>query len=817
MAGNRPNGGIGFSNNFEPQIGAPFDARAYAPSKADLYLAATWTANDGGIYVYNGMTVTVWDDAVVADRGIYILLDAINYATPASWIFVGGGSGQDIEIKDDGTSITAKVKDIDFVGAGVTTTGAGTANENITVTIPGGGSLNVLEDGTVVGDYTSMNFIGTGVQAEDSGTPGRVNVYVPPPTFAPYFNQQNSQGNAKMDTIAFPATPRISVPNISEGNPYQTGGWASTNKPSYTSANGNLTFTAPDACTGFSADATGDATITVKVYDAGGAAANVLQTFTTTTLFADGAQIGGANNAITVTISSYTQDTTKFKAKVSVAIQVGAILTASSYDGGRFHVEISMTTDTTNDTGTTYPYYGPNGTSATVYAEAVDVFFDTNPTTPSIAGTVTMVESTTPANILTKHLSGVEYYVDGSQFEINVNNINNYNANTQGRNGSGAAYNLKLADGVTADGDYNIDDLQQAPYSFGSNLGTWTNWNDEDNDQGIDWEYLNWSINNSPWRFRALDASVNAQVFDPWTNVTPLTTSANAAILIDTYNETGNSTTLREKFIDEQYRLIKGASAYTVWNSTTALGATISNQTSSGVSAGPFSDGCVVGSNLVRADKFFKDNGSATNAPDGGYTSLTGDLGPYKPNKSGTNPNYSTYTNTPTYHRLFEVASSNLNRPISGFELGFRGSFPTTGNAFDELVNNNLIVYIRKLQCVTTGTNIGATAVPHSLQNGNALPANATFNGSNYTNPPSAVDASNGSASARGTATAPTATSQGYYVISGSFGQSPTQCMNGFYIEVHTRNSAIRIDDIAVKFIFAAGSPATEGNASPPA
>ena len=142
MAGNRPNGGIGFSNNFEPQIGAPFDARAYAPSKADLYLAATWTANDGGIYVYNGMTVTVWDDAVVADRGIYILLDAINYATPASWIFVGGGgSGQDIEIKDDGTSITTKVKDIDFVGAGVTTTGAGTANENITVTIPGGGDL----------------------------------------------------------------------------------------------------------------------------------------------------------------------------------------------------------------------------------------------------------------------------------------------------------------------------------------------------------------------------------------------------------------------------------------------------------------------------------------------------------------------------------------------------------------------------------------------------------------------------------------------------------------------------------------------------
>ena len=54
-----------------------------------------------------------------------------------------------------------------------------------------------------------------------------------------------------------------------------------------------------------------------------------------------------------------------------------------------------MTTDTTSDTGTAYPYYGPNGNSSTTYTpNNQDVFFDTNPNTPNINGTVTITEST---------------------------------------------------------------------------------------------------------------------------------------------------------------------------------------------------------------------------------------------------------------------------------------------------------------------------------------------------------------------------------------------------------------------------------------
>ena len=87
MAGDRTNGILGISANFEPQKAAAFDARCNAPTKADLIEPATWVANDGGTYTYIGMTVhgadvhpdpirartalsTSWfgDDAVFANR-----------------------------------------------------------------------------------------------------------------------------------------------------------------------------------------------------------------------------------------------------------------------------------------------------------------------------------------------------------------------------------------------------------------------------------------------------------------------------------------------------------------------------------------------------------------------------------------------------------------------------------------------------------------------------------------------------------------------------------------------------------------------------
>ena len=89
----RSKGTLGISANFEPQIAASFDARANVPTKADLTIASNWTANDGGSYPYNGMTVTVAEDSTSSNNGIYILLDASNITDINSWQQVGEGTG----------------------------------------------------------------------------------------------------------------------------------------------------------------------------------------------------------------------------------------------------------------------------------------------------------------------------------------------------------------------------------------------------------------------------------------------------------------------------------------------------------------------------------------------------------------------------------------------------------------------------------------------------------------------------------------------------------------------------------------------------
>ncbi len=876
MAGNRPSGGIGFSNNFEPQVGAPLDARIVVPFKSDLTLALTWTALDGGIYVFDGLTVTVWNDPVPANNGVYILQDAANYTVASNWLFVGSsGSGvqgpqgpqgaagiqgpqgpqgaagvqgpsgpqgaagvqgpsgpqgsqgvqgpsgpQGAGVQGpQGPQGDAGVKgpqgpqgDAGVQGpqgsqgvqgpqgpqgdAGVQgpsgPQGAGVQGPQGPSGPSGpGGNLTVLDEGTTIGTYSTMNFIGVDVLAEDSGTAGQVNVYIPTPTFAPYFNKTNAQGSAVMDTQSFPSSPRISIPSGGEGSPYRTGGganaiWASNNKPSYTAASPNtLTFTTAGECTGFSDPSTtlpDAATITVTVYDANGVSA--LDTFTTGALSAAGTYTGGATNDISVTIGTVSADTTKFKATVTVAITISTILSTAGYSGGRFHVEISMKTDAVTDTGNVYPYFGPNGTGSTSYvAESNDVFLDTNPgLSPIISGAVTIAE--TVGQIQTKHLSGVEYYVDGSQFTVNVNDMNGMNANTQGRSGSGATYNL-LAQGP----NYNLPTLQQAPYSFGSNLGTWTNWTDTDNDTNIDWEYTSWAINNSNWRFRASTASINARPYDPWTNGAQKTSTPGQSILIDTYNTTGNNgsnPTLRENFIDEQYRLVRGAGAYTAWNPDLSLADATQAPNGSG-SAGPFTNACTVGSNIVTPFKFFRDNGSSGNSPSGGYNTTIPDVSGYKPDLGTANPDYTSLTNPGVYHRLFET-TANPALVIASFEIAFTGTF-TGGDAFTSLLNSNMRIYIRKKNSPTS-SNIGFAAVPHSMHG-------VGFNSGVFTDPPTSIDNANGSGQCR-TGSTPSNT------VTGTFGGS--NALEGFYIEIQLIDTSQRIDSAVVTLVYANGT-----------
>jgi hypothetical protein len=83
----RVKGIISISANAEPQIAAPWDGRDLVPTKAELYLPATWTSNDGNIYVYDGMSTKVTSDGV--NNGLYIL-SGTDYTNPVNWNKIGG-------------------------------------------------------------------------------------------------------------------------------------------------------------------------------------------------------------------------------------------------------------------------------------------------------------------------------------------------------------------------------------------------------------------------------------------------------------------------------------------------------------------------------------------------------------------------------------------------------------------------------------------------------------------------------------------------------------------------------------------------------
>jgi hypothetical protein len=60
-------------------------------TKADLIVAATWLANDGGTYAYAGMIVSVHGDTTPENNGVY-RLKALPVTTESNWELLGGGS-----------------------------------------------------------------------------------------------------------------------------------------------------------------------------------------------------------------------------------------------------------------------------------------------------------------------------------------------------------------------------------------------------------------------------------------------------------------------------------------------------------------------------------------------------------------------------------------------------------------------------------------------------------------------------------------------------------------------------------------------------
>ena len=618
-----------------------------------------------------------------------------------------------------------------------------------------------------------------------------VNVYIPTPTFLPYFNTSNAQGDASVDANIYPFNdkPRISDPTT-EGNPFKVNGWGGSARAAYhlPTSTGRITYSTVGACTGFSGSISGDAKIVVTLYDADGITAlQTLDTSTTNALYQDQTFTNGTG--LTVQISNHAQDLpTKFKAEVDITVDAGTILAAQipTLEGGRYHVGFVMTTDTTSDTGTAYPYYGPNGNSSTTYtANDQDVFFDANPNTPNISGTVTIVESTTPANILTKHLSGVEYYILNSQFEFDVNDIDNYNENTQGRAGDDN-YNFQ---GLASDyGMTNSLNLK----AWAPSVGTFVNFTDFYDQQNINFDYNTWPINNTFYRFRAPDATASGRVYDPW-NTGNLVNSAGAPILVDTY--LNRSTNLGEAFADETERLYRntGTSAYDVWDSTLALTDAAQGANATG-SAGTFENGCVVGSYLLKGSQFFRDNGDAAL-----IGTLIPDLSTYKPDKNGSNPNYSALSNIPVYHRRFYTADA---RAISNVDIVFTGDFGSSGNAETALLNSQMKIYIRR-EATNSAGSFGFTANPLAVHGDEY---NSGAPGSPFNDGASGVDTL-GSLIRTGSSSGNN--------INFTFGPGTQLAVGGFWVEIQLVASDIKLDTMNLTLNFSSGSPETNNALTP--
>lgn len=382
----------------------------------------------------------------------------------------------------------------------------------------GGSTILVADEGTLLtgNPFSTLNFIGSDVLA-DNGVPGTANIYIPPPSFLSHWNTSDGSNGAQFVTESISrTTARISTPAGGEGSPFNTNGWAGTNQDA--SIDGTVTNTTPANTTGFG----GDSTMTVTVYDADGT--TVLDSFTTPVLTANAVHVSGSTR-ITVTITGFAADSTRFQANASVATDIDGIFSDNALEGGRYHVEVTHTTDSTTD-----------GTGPYTYVQS-DVFYDDNPTTPAINGTVSIGE--TGGGVLTKHLSGLEYYILGSAFTVGITDIDQLNRDTQ-----------RVPTNTDIDGtEYGLGTLAQAPFGAGSgNFSGWTNDHDQDN---VDYSNTAITITAASYRLLSPTANVEGQVRDSWA-LGAAVPSPDAAVLIDTFIT--DSTALSRDYNDEARR-----------------------------------------------------------------------------------------------------------------------------------------------------------------------------------------------------------------------------------------------------------------------
>ena len=692
----------------------------------------------------------------------------------------------------------------------------------------GGGSFNLTiqdEGSDVQTNVSTINFVGADVEAQ-AGSAGVVLVYIPPPTFASHYNTQDGTTDARVrQSTATVVTKYISSPT-SEGVPFNTGGDAASVAYASNSTAINL---AP------SADITAMENSTFKV-DVTEPDGTVMETYTTSAITGNGTFTSPSGD-IVVTVSSYSADTTKYKASVNVLVTYADILATAGFDGGKFNIVITQTV--TDGTGP-HVFNLSTSTNPTILG---DFFYDTD-TLASFPQNVAIGE--TAGSVTTKHLSGLEYYTTGSRFTVSCTDLDNLNRNT-----ALASSNITVIDNST----FGYTNIDQSPLPGGAGNANFTGWTSAYDNTGVSYSNNAVTINRSNFRYTGTSGRANINVNLVWGS-TRTTQSSIQSILVDTYST--SSSNLIEYFDSENRRL---ESDYTTaWTSSNALAedkaatckievvdnasivggdtitlvdATGTNRVliagttfTVGASASDTATNIFNAINATYGTQFTAVVDTYTNTivnvtqdtagPDGNQTntssrvsaitvadfeegsndamvyygqlqqfdqarlggtgSINTDWSAYKPDAGGANPDYSGLTSGPaTFYREI-TDTSGLSR--SSFQVVFTGTF--VSSATTDLANGDLRVFVRKIASPTGGALVGTSIVPMRLHGGTFGSAGPFDQGQTI----------GGSYIREGSSSGNT--------VNATFGTY--KCEDGIYIEVMLYNSAIKIDRIDVTF-----------------
>lgn len=456
--------------------------------------------------------------------------------------------------------------------------------------------VTVEDEGQFVSSgVTTINFVGDTVRAQSSS--GKVVVYIPTPSYVSNFNETGGVTNATVSPLST-TTRNVSSPT-SEGNPFKIGGWSGGTSHDTIRKNVIPSFSTTESFSILNYNTT----FTTNIYDADGSTIIAEHTMplsgnTTTPITQSG---------ITYNVTNWTTDADRFQAEITILLSMNTILP----NGGRFSIEMVHN----NDTDGSYTF------------TQNDVFRDTENEDASISGNTLSISEGN--SVVTKMVSGINYYTYSTQWEIDISGINklNYISYPTTEQLNITENNLFVSGNIDVNGNGGSYDT--------FNTGTWDNTFDS---TGAAYTKSDWQtdqMNQTNWNHTIGDINSNnatAKIYD-WSQVDSVT-SSDYNYLVDTFEDLSdrNSEMFRSEDNSSYPRLRSDLS--TPWDSSNTL---LSEDSGNGLQ--------ILADRLVYPQYNFNQ---------------------YEPN-SGTQPNYTSLMGEKFYYRKFETNGANVSNGIIEF------------------------------------------------------------------------------------------------------------------------------------------------------